>query len=257
MTFSSLISGTLPHHNKFSSRYGAKVTRGINHHWAGVSGGDARLLNPNEAASANYILYSDGRLFGQVPEEYRAWTSGSPEADNSSITIEIQNSGRAVNNNDNDPNSWPISPRAMNTLIALWADVGRRYGWGKIDRSRIRGHREFASTACPGGYVWHRLTWIAEQADAILNPKAPKEPETEEEEIIMEGLYYREGNTRFVKIFDSRSGFEFNTQTNDPDSSVSGTNRLAAAWGIKSFWLTDKGGYDAMSESLRAVRLNK
>lgn len=257
MTFSSLISGTLPHHNKFSSRYGAKITRGINHHWAGTQGGDSRLVNPNEAVSANYILYSDGRLFGQVPEEYRAWTSGSPAADNPSITIEIQNSGGRVNNNDNDPNSWPISPRAMDTLIKLWADIGRRYKWGTINRSRLFGHREFASTACPGGYVWHRLTWIAEQADAILNPKETSEETPEETEIVMQGIYYREGNKRVVKIFNSESGFEFNTETNDPDALVGGTNRLAAAWGIKAFWLSDKAGFDRMSESLRQTRLGK
>lgn len=254
MTFSSLISGTLPHHNKFSSRNGVKITRGINHHWAGTSGGDARLVDPNEAVSANYVLYSDGRLFGQVPEEYRAWTSGSWDADAPSITVEIQNSaGRWPGADDNDSRSWPISSRAMTTLIALWADVARRYGWGKITRSNIRGHREFASTACPGGYVWHRLEWIASEADAILNPKEqPKEAEEEEE--TMEGLYYLDGQTRYVKIFDSSSGFEFNTETTKPDNQVGGTNRLAAAWGIKAFWLTDKAGYDRMAESLRKVR---
>lgn len=179
MTFSKLITRTVPHHNKYSSRRGRKPRRGINHHWAGTRGGDTRLINPNEAVSANYILYSDGTLVGQVPEEYRAWTSGSWEADSWSITVEIQNSGgRYPGASDNDPRSWPISDKAMSKLILLWADVATRYGWPTVTRSRIRGHREFAQTACPGGYLWNRLDAIAQAVHQELtvtpDPAPPK-----------------------------------------------------------------------------------
>lgn len=203
MTFSALIDGTLPHHNKFSSREGRTPTRGLNHHWAGIGGGDARLVNPNEAVSANYILYSDGRLFGQVPEEYRAWTSGSWEADSWSITIEIQNvAGRYPGANDDDPRSWPISDAAIAKLIQLWADVGARYGWGTINRDRIRGHREFAQTACPGGYVWHRLGWIAAEADSLMKGGGrvplPK-PKPKRRRMDMLGMRLNDGEGRYGK----------------------------------------------------------
>lgn len=173
MTFSSLIARTAPHHNKYASRQGKAISRIIVHHWAGTAGGDARLTNPNEEVSANYILYGDGTLVGQVPEEYRAWTSGSWDADAPSITIEVQNS--AVGG------EWPVSQAAINKLTQLIADLGKRYGWGTIDRSRVRGHREFYTTACPGPYLWDRLGTIAANANKIKGGgggggTAPKPP---------------------------------------------------------------------------------
>lgn len=165
MTFSGLTSGTLPHHNKYASRQGRGITRVIVHHWAGTAGGDTSLASPGRDASANYILYGDGRLVGQVPEEYRAWTSGSWEADSYSITVEVQNS--AVGG------QWPVSDKAIAKLVELIADVGRRYKWGSVNQDRVRGHREFAPTACPGPYLWDRLSTIASQANAKLGGKAP------------------------------------------------------------------------------------
>lgn len=168
MVFSQLISGTVPHRNKYSSRQGAGIIRIIVHHWAGTAGGDTRLIDPNSNASTNYILYGDGRLVGQVPEEYRAWTSGSPAADNPSITVEVQNSAGRVNNNDNDPNSWRVSDAALSKLIAFIADVAARYGWRVIVDSTVIGHRQVAATACPGGYLWHKLPSIRYEANKIL-----------------------------------------------------------------------------------------
>lgn len=182
MTFSSLISGTVPHHNKYSNRNGQPIVRVIPHHHAAVSfAGYNRLVDPNQQASANYIILTDGRIFGQVPEEFRAWTSGSFEADAPSITYEIQNSGVAVNGNDNDPNSWPISSAAYNSAVKLTADIANRYKWGAVSHGNVRGHREFSSTACPGGYVWNRLSALRSAANAMVNgvvapvpaPKAP------------------------------------------------------------------------------------
>ena len=161
MTFSNLVSGTVPHHGKYSSRGGNTISRVILHHWAGTAGGDARLMNPNEEASANYIVYSDGRIVGQVPEEYRAWTSGSAYADNPSITVEIQNSTVAP--------TWEISPQAMNAVVALVADIAKNYNWGSVAANQLRGHREFFATACPGPYVWERIGTIRERVNADAN----------------------------------------------------------------------------------------
>ena len=140
MTFSPLISRTVPHHGKYSLRNGASVYRLIDHHWAGTAGGDSRLMNPNEAASANYIIYSSGEIVGQVPEEYRAWTSGSSAADNPSITVEIQNSATG------EP--WPITDAAFDSACRLLADIASRLGWGTVVGSNLRGHFEFYATAC-------------------------------------------------------------------------------------------------------------
>lgn len=161
MTFSSLASGSVPAHGKYNSRQGRAVSRIIVHHWAGTQGGDSRLMNPNEGVSANYILYGDGRLVGQVPEEYRAWTTGGFDFDAPSITIEIQNS--AVGGD------WPISDAAYLKLIQLIADLSQRYGWGGVNAARVRGHREFVATACPGPYVFSRFSDIIARANALAN----------------------------------------------------------------------------------------
>lgn len=165
MTQSSLATKTVPHHNKFTSRNSVTPSRVIVHHWAGTTGGDTSLANPNRDASVNYFVYSDGSVAVQVPEEYRAWTSGGYAADQPSITIETQNSTLGP--------EWRVSDKAVKTLVALIADIARRYKWGSVTRSRVRGHREFAATACPGPYLWDRLNSIAASANAQMGGKTP------------------------------------------------------------------------------------
>lgn len=191
MTYSSLVTKTIPHHGKYHSRGGTAISRVIVHHWASTSGGDDSLANPSRNASVNYFVYSDGSVGVQVPEEYRAWTSGGPEADLPSITIEMQNSSTQVfNGNNDDPRSWAVSDKALATLAKLIADIARRYKWGSVTRSRVRGHREFDSTACPGGFLWHRLSSIAQNADDLLNnkTKSGEEPEEEDEDMATKPL---------------------------------------------------------------------
>ena len=158
MTFSSLISGTIPNHGKYNSRPG-KVTRVIQHHWGGVAGGIERLSNPTQKASATYLVLSDGRILGQVPEEFRPWTSGGATADNPSITIECQNSTGAPD--------YKVSDAAVNAIEHLLADVAARHGFGSLTPTNYRGHREFAATACPGPYLWPRLQSIRDAANAL------------------------------------------------------------------------------------------
>lgn len=183
MTFSPIMSGTAPHHNKFSPRGAITPQYLVVHHWAGVGGGDSRLLNPTADVSCNYILYGTGALIGQVPEEFRAWTSGSWNADAPAITVETQNS---ANGGD-----WPVSDDALETLAMLAADLSTRYNWGSLDRSRVRGHREFAQTACPGPYLWARLDWIVARANDILDGGTEPAPQLFLEEEPMNTIYAR------------------------------------------------------------------
>lgn len=181
MTFSSLTSRTIPNRDKFSSRRGQKIVRVNVHHWAGTSGGETRMIDPNADVSCNYLILSTGEVVGNVPEEYRAFTSGSWDADAPAITIEVQNSStRVVNGDNNNPESWPISPAAYLSLINLIADIAKRYGWGAVTRAEVRGHREFSSTACPGGFLWHRLSDVAAQSHKKLKsgtvPTGPGAP---------------------------------------------------------------------------------
>lgn len=148
--------------SKHSSRQGASITRMLIHHWAGTGGGIERLVHSKDPASANYIILTDGTLIGSVDEKYRAWTSGSFAADQPSITVEVQNSTGAP--------GWNVSAAAIATLTRLIADVAKRHQWsGAINRTRVRGHREFKATACPGPYLYPRLDQIAADANRLRN----------------------------------------------------------------------------------------
>lgn len=169
MTYSPLIDKTM-YTNKHSSRGGAQIVRVNVHHWGGTGGGIERLVESSDLASANYIILDDGSLIGSVPEEYRAWTSGSHAADAPAITVEIQNATGKPN--------YRVSAAAIKTLVALIADIAARYGWGSVTRSRVKGHREFAATACPGPYLYPRLGQIAKDAQKARSgsSSAPSKP---------------------------------------------------------------------------------
>jgi len=159
MTFSSLISGTIPHHGKFSARTGP-VIRVIQHHWASFGGaGEAALASPTTKKSVNYLVYNDGVIKGQVPEEFRAWTSGSLAVDGVSITIEVQNQSGAPD--------WRVSDAAINSIARLLADIAHRKGFVSLNDGTYRGHREFAATACPGPYLWERMPAVRQMANAF------------------------------------------------------------------------------------------
>jgi len=198
MTFSPLTAYSVEHHGKYNPRYGVTPSRMIVHHWAGTNGGDSRLTNPNQEVSANYILYSDGTLVGQVPEEYRAWTSGSWDSDAPSITVETQNT--------NVGGDWPVSDAAIAKLTELAADLARRYGWGSVNvGSQIIGHRDVYATACPGPYLYARLGDIAANANAILGgaAPAPSAPVTGNIEAMAQGVIrgdYGNGSARVAAL---------------------------------------------------------
>ena len=173
MTYSARVNRTL-YTNKSHDRGGYTVQRVLVHHWAGLTGGIERLVYSDDEASANYIGLSDGSMIGSIPEERRAWTSGSYDVDAQSITVEIQNTTTAPN--------WQVSDASLNALVELIADIARRYGWGYVDRSRVRGHREFAATECPGPFLYGHLDGIITRVNSLLrsgsHTSAPTGPST-------------------------------------------------------------------------------
>ena len=173
MTYSTRVNRTL-YTDKSQDRGGYTVQRVLVHHWAGLTGGIERLVYSDDEASANYIGLSDGSMIGSVPEERRAWTSGSYDVDAQSITVEIQNTTTAPN--------WQVSEASLNALVELIADIARRYGWGYVDRSRVRGHREFAATECPGPFLYGHLDGIITRVNSLLrsgsHTSAPTGPST-------------------------------------------------------------------------------
>ncbi|MET0911416.1 MAG: N-acetylmuramoyl-L-alanine amidase, partial [Ilumatobacteraceae bacterium] len=105
----------------YSSRGGVKVDSIGHHHAAGTSLEVAlSLFQPGgRTVSPNYCIRGKDIVL-VVPEEFRAWTSSDAWADARSITYEIVNSG-------GDP-LWPFDPDTIASVIALDADISRRYG---------------------------------------------------------------------------------------------------------------------------------
>ena len=174
MGYSTLISKVIPAISKkgrvkWSSRKGHKVSRVIVHHWAGTRGGVERLCYSEDSASVNYIILSTGEIIGSVDEDFRAWTSGSFDADSKAITIEVQNSTLAPN--------WEVSQAAYNSLVKLIKDIHTRH---KLTPSRksVMGHREWQATSCPGPFLYPKLEKIVEEIKNGSVKPTPTKPVT-------------------------------------------------------------------------------
>lgn len=174
MSNSSLVNFTLISDNK-NIRNHAIDTITIHHAAAVKASAEAigkEFQKKSREASSNYGIGYNGEIGLYVPEEYRAWTSSSRSNDNRAVTIEVANSS-------GDPD-WKISEASYNSLIKLCADIClrnniKRLLWkgdknliGKIDQQNMTVHRWFASTSCPGDYLYSKMGQIAEDVNKIL-----------------------------------------------------------------------------------------
>lgn len=136
-----------------STRQGATIDTFLIHHQASTSD-DAtirEMVTASKEVSANYTISNEGRLTSVVPEELRAWTSGSTDDggkgaawDRRSITVEIENQ-------TGDPD-WKISDAALDKAAELLHDLKDRY-----TIKNVLGHRDLYTkykasypTYCPG-----------------------------------------------------------------------------------------------------------
>ena len=104
-----------------SSRGGAKIDTIIHHHTASANkAATLALFAPGgREVTPNYFI-AGREIWGIVPENYRAFTSGSYEDDRRAINYEILNSSGAPN--------WGFDPVTLATVARLDADIARRYG---------------------------------------------------------------------------------------------------------------------------------
>lgn len=149
-----------------SSRGGYGINRFQLHHSATTDGPGvvSMMTSGSREVSANYVIYTNGTIVGVVPEEYRAWTSGSSTYDSQAITFEIANSSVG--------GSWPVSGESHAAVARVIADASKRYGI-PINRDTVYGHREMLprfgvsySTACPGGL---QMDWIVDLANSYAS----------------------------------------------------------------------------------------
>lgn len=125
----------------------------------------------NRQVSSNYVVGKDGSIGLSVEEKDRAWTSSNASNDHRAVTIEVA---------CDTTHPYAITDAAMKSLINLVADICKRNNikqlkWkgdksliGNVSKQNMTVHRWFASTACPGDYLYNKHSYIAEQVNKKL-----------------------------------------------------------------------------------------
>lgn len=152
-------------------------------------------------ASSNYGIGSDGRVGMYVEEADRSWASSNKPNDHRAVTIEVANCG-------GDPN-WPVSDKALATLIELCVDICRRNDIPKLNftgdkTGNLTMHCYFAATACPGPYLKSKFQYIADEVNKRLAgeetaPEQETEPETQQ--LKVDGIWGEATTRRLQQIF--------------------------------------------------------
>lgn len=181
MTWSPLITG-VSETSDCSSRNGRDIDTFIIHHAVSTNLQAAlSLYQPGgREVSPNYAGGPNGELIGVVPEELRAWTSGSAAFDGRAITIEQCNINLAPN--------YDISDAGYETLAKLAADLHTRHGvplqWGVpgiIQHKDIYNNwGDSYATACAGPHfdinrVINRAKQILAEPDEKAKPQRRKD----------------------------------------------------------------------------------
>lgn len=138
--------------------------------------------DPDNGASCNYAVGTDGSIGQGVLEANRSWCSSSKENDMRAITIEVAS---------DTFQPYQVNEKAYKALISLVIDIMKRNGKTHLiwDPSKAYAlaykpapnemimtvHRWFANKACPGDYLYNLHPQIAETVTAALSPR-PAEP---------------------------------------------------------------------------------
>lgn len=168
MSNSSLVSYTRlsPNCSKPRNHVIDKITI---HHMAGnltLQQCGNTFANTRAQASANYGITTDGKVGMFVEECNRSWASSNAANDNRAVTIEVANSSTGGN--------WPVSDKALSTLIELCVDICKRNNIKSLNftgntSGNLTMHKWFAATACPGPYLESKFPYIAQEVNKRLN----------------------------------------------------------------------------------------
>ena len=139
------------------------------HHMAGnLSVETCGKVFHNCETSANYGISSDGKVGQYVREADAPWAAGNKACNNFAIHIEVANDGGASSN-------WHVSDTAIAKCIDLIVDICKRKGWtqfrfsGDDQNGELIAHRWYASTACPGDYLYSKFPYIASEVQKRLS----------------------------------------------------------------------------------------
>lgn len=177
-----------------------KIDKITIHHMAGnLSVETCGSVFQNRRASSNYGIGSDGRVGMYVEESDRSWCSSDAANDHRAVTIEVANSG-------GEPN-WPVSDKAMESLITLCTDICRRNGMERLyftddENGNLTMHKHFAATACPGPYLESKFPHIAAEVNKRLKgEETPAKPEPDAAGLDIDGIWGEDTTRRLQQIF--------------------------------------------------------
>jgi hypothetical protein len=190
-----------------SSKRTATIDTFLIHHQAGTNDNAviAAMVSGSRGVSANYTISNEGRITCVVPEERRAWTSGSAYDngkgaawDHRAVTVEIENESAG--------GAWPISAKALDAAARLLIDLRQRY-----TIRHVLGHRDLWNTYgasyptfCPGPET---VSSILARAKAGASPAGSSGTEIKERET-PEMFRAALRDTKRVAFFDSTTFFE-------------------------------------------------
>lgn len=164
MSNSKLVNKTmLTKINYTKGRSGRKLEKITIHHCASIMSIEnlKNLYNSgSRQVSSHYGIGNDGRIGQFVDESNTAWTDGNWNSNCKSVTIETSNCETGGN--------WKVSDKALNSLIKLVADIGKRNNFGKLIKGKnVTWHSMYANTQCPGAYLLSKMDYIIEEANKI------------------------------------------------------------------------------------------
>lgn len=134
----------------------------------GIESLGVMFANPAQEAASNYGIGYDGRVGMYVPENKAAWCSSNYDNDSRAVTIECASDSY-------EP--YSMSNNVWLSLIALCVDICQRNNKSHLlwitDKDKALAyqcapnemlltiHRWFAATACPGDWLYDRLSELA------------------------------------------------------------------------------------------------
>lgn len=171
MSNSSLVNVKVPAHsgNYTKGRSGKKIEAITIHHCAGVLSAEqcGKIFQQvGRSGSSHYGIGNDGKIGLYVDESNTAWTNSNWDSNCKSVTIETSNSSTG--------GDWKVGDKALNSLIKLVADIGKRNNLGTLVKGKnVTWHSMFVATTCPGPYLLSKMDYIIAEANKINNPPKP------------------------------------------------------------------------------------
>ena len=169
MSKSSLVQVNVPAYegNYTVGRSGRSIEAITIHHMAGVLTAEQCgniFKQVGRCGSSHYGIGNDGRIAQYVDEDNTAWTNSNWDSNCKSVTIETSNCEIG--------GDWRVSDNALNSLIKLVADIGKRNNLGTLVKGKnVTWHSMFTSTSCPGAYLLSKMDYIISEANKINSAK--------------------------------------------------------------------------------------